>query len=135
MSQLIDRPIVPKDGQKPRSEPANPQEKLRYQQLKMLPCAACRKLLNARFTMNCDIQHITSSGRRMSNLDTYPLCKWHHQGYVPAGFKTSIDATIYLGPSFAKSKKEFEAYFGNEESLLAETNKLLGPNVTMEGAK
>lgn len=128
MNQLADRPIIPKDGQKPRSEVATTDEKLRYQLLKDLPCAACRKL--GRYTMGCDVQHMTDCGRRTSNLDTYPLCKWHHVGIIPVGFglKNSTDAVAMFGPSFGKDKKAFEAFFGSEEALLAETNKLLGLN-------
>lgn len=34
--------------------------------------------------------------------------------------------TRIYGPSFAKSRKEFEAAFGKEVKLLEETNKWLG---------
>ena len=117
---------------KPKSEAATPGEKLRYSALKSMPCICCRKV--NKYAGRPDIQHITSGGRRISNYDTYPLCKWHHQGYIPVGFglKNSTEATEMFGPSFAKDKRAFEDYFGTEEQLLAETNKYLGTNTNVE---
>ena len=111
---------------KPRSQPATKEERARYAALKSMPCAACRQI--GVYTLWSDVQHITSGGRRIGNYDSYPLCKWHHQGYIPAGFnlKNSTEAKGMFGPSFAKSKREFEERFGTEEELLAQTNLLLG---------
>lgn len=114
---------------KPRSEKATPGEQLRYAALKSMLCICCRKV--NKYAGRPDIQHITSGGRRIGNEATYPICKWHHQSYIPVGFglKNSTEATEMFGPSFAKSKREFEEFFGTEEQLLAQTNKYLGVNV------
>lgn len=110
---------------KPRSEPATKEERARYAALKCMPCAACRQI--GIYNLWSDVQHITSGGRRIGNYDTYPLCKWHHQGIIPVGYglKNSTETMAKFGPSFAKSKREFEARFGTEEELLALTNKFL----------
>lgn len=114
---------------KPRSEKATAGELMRYAAIKSMPCAACRQLHI--YNQWSDVQHMTSGGRRISNEHTYPLCKWHHQGYIPPGYglKNSTEAAEKFGPSFAKSKREFEARFGTEEELLKQTNRFLGPNV------
>lgn len=137
MSQLIDRPIIQKDGQKPRSEPATADEKLRYEMLKAMPCQACRKIGQYGACGPTEIHHLTDGGRRMGNLFSIPLGSWHHRAQIPVGFglKNTTEAVAMFGPSLETSKRDFEERFGTELQLLAETNKLLGPKFTSEGAK
>ncbi len=109
---------------KPRSEPATADEKRRYAALKSMPCAACRKL----YTWYCgptEIHHLTSGGRRLGNEFTIPLGRWHHRAQLPPEVKNTSEAVERFGPSLETSKRDFEARFGTEEQLLAETNRLL----------
>ena len=107
---------------KPRSQKATKDEQARYDALKELGCIVGR--LRVVGCVGCEIQHLTSGGRRISNYHTIPLCPWHHRGQLPEGF-TTTKATLCYGPSFAKSRKQFEQIFGSEEYLLEQTNRLL----------
>lgn len=113
---------------KPRSKPATKAEKARYAKLKEMGCIINRaRLWPVNFPCSglpVQIQHLTAGGRRLGNEFTIPLCNWHHMATLPAGLTTS-QATLRYGPSFAKSRKQFEETFGSEEFLLAETNRLL----------
>lgn len=108
---------------KPRSQKATAAEKARYEKLKNMGCIATR--LKWGYFQPADIQHLTSGGRRISNMHTIPLSPWLHRGLIPMDCKTSSEATNKYGPSFAKSRKQFEETFGAEEYLLSETNRLL----------
>ena len=71
-------------------------------------CIACRKE-----GMNCvpaDAHHILSGGKRMGHLYTIPLCRPHHN---------AVDAPW------------FEAQFGSQMELLAETNALVARHERM----
>ena len=107
---------------KPRSKPATKAEKARYAKLKEMGCIIANLRMSACYGV--EVQHLTSGGRRIGNLHTIPLCPWHHRGQLPHGL-TSSQAALKYGPSFAKSRKQFEETFGSEEFLLAETNRLL----------
>ena len=71
------------------------------------------------------LHHITSGGRRLGHKFTIPLNPWRHQGTVLPGETSSSMKEVY-GPSLAKSRAEFEAAYGTELELLAETNRLIG---------
>lgn len=113
---------------KPRRVPATKAEKARYAKLKELGCIIAWVGVGECMGLDCEVQHLTSGGRRLGNDKTIPLCAWHHRGQLPDGMTTS-DATQFYGPSFAKSRREFESCYGSEEYLLKRTNELL------EGAK
>lgn len=109
---------------KPRSKPATRAERKRYQRLHEMGCIIDRMSPSECYNLPVEVQHLTSGGRRLGNEFTIPLCSWHHRAQLPCGM-TSSQASLLYGPSFAKSRKEFEATYGSEEFLLAETNKLL----------
>lgn len=112
---------------KPRRSPATKAEKARYEKLKRLPCIACLLKGDLESIGMCgkhEIQHMTAGGRRLGNEFTYPLGAYHHQGHILPGY-TGSQMKSAFGPSFAKSRKQFEETFGSEEFLLAETNRLL----------
>lgn len=118
---------------KPRRAKATKAELARYAKLKEMPCIACiigrHDLINGMCGKH-EIHHLTSGGRRLGNEKTIPLGAWHHQGIILRG-KTGREMVKIFGPSFGKTPRQFEAYFGSEEFLLMETNKLLG--IRIEG--
>jgi hypothetical protein len=86
-------------------------------------CVVCRVSHGA--YVDAEVQHLTAGGRRLGHDKTIPLCVWHHRG-VCAGSITTPEMTRIYGPSFAHSRKDFEAAFGSEEHLLELTDKWLG---------
>lgn len=71
-----------------------------------------------------EIHHILSGGRRISHDHTICLTPWHHRGVVPSGF-TEKQVKDIMGPSMAKSPKEFEEVFGTQEELLEFQNEVI----------
>jgi hypothetical protein len=104
---------------------ANPTkaEKDRMERLSRSGCVVCR-LQHGSFVEG-EIQHLTSGGRRLGHRYTICLCPYHHRA-VPAGSVTPAEMRRIYGPSFAESRKDFEAAFGSEEFLLDECDKWLG---------
>ena len=86
-------------------------------------CVVCR--LSFGSYVDGEVQHLTAGGRRLGHHATINLCPWHHRGATTNGMSQDYMKQIY-GPSFAKSRKEFEAAFGSEEQLLEQTNRWLG---------
>ena len=110
---------------KPRRIKATKDEQARYDRLKELPCIACHLSGFSKMCGKHEIQHFTAGGRRIGNDKTIPLGAWHHRGVILDGM-SGYEMEEYFGPSFGKSRRQFEAHFGSEEFLLAETNKLIG---------
>lgn len=108
---------------KPRRMKATASERARYESLKNLGCIVNRLYFDRYIAPQ--IHHMTSGGRRISNFHTIPLSPWLHQAWIPQDCKTKTEATDKYGPSLETSKRDFEARFGSEEFLLAETNRLL----------
>jgi len=73
-------------------------------------CIACRKYGHE--GVPSDLHHIISekTGRRISHLDSYPLCKIHHT--LPGG-------------SRHRNSRWFTETFGTDEYLLSEANRLV----------
>jgi hypothetical protein len=95
----------------------------RFRRLGEMGCIVCR-LSHGAFVQS-EVAHLTDAGRRTGHERTIPLCPWHHRA-VPSGDIPPAQMLIIYGPSFAKSKKDFVAAFGTEESLLEATNRWLG---------
>ena len=98
-------------------------EKDRMDRLSRSGCVVCR--ISHGSYVDGEIQHLTAGGRRLGHRYTICLCAWHHRS-VPAGSVSPAEMRRIYGPSFAESRKEFEASFGSEEHLLDETDKWLG---------
>jgi hypothetical protein len=94
----------------------------RFRRLGELGCIACRKTFGA--FVQSEVCHVTHAGRRVSHQDTFPLCPYHHRGLLPDGVNGD-QAAATLGPSFAKSKREFEETFGTEDDLVKEANRMM----------
>ena len=91
--------------------------KERFGKLQDLGCICC---LNERSGYRApDIHHITLTGRRLGHDYTIPLCPYHHRGVIGSH-------EVFRGPSLADGKKPFVDYFGTEQELLEQVNKLIG---------
>lgn len=56
---------------------------------------------------------------------TIGLCVWHHQGKIPAAFRTERQCRRRLGPSLKHESKAFREEFGSDDELLAWQNELI----------
>ena len=95
-------------------------EAARMARLKQMPCVAgdCTQCA-------IEVHHLLSGGKRRGHMFTIPLCAWHHRGVQLGGLsRTTLEHL--LGPSLAHGSKPFHAAFGEDDYLLATTNKLLG---------
>ena len=91
----------------------NKADKERYQKLSDLGCIVC--LLEKGVYSPPEIHH--PFGRtKGGNQKTYPLCFFHHN--------SRVDCDAYTSRHPWKTK--FEERYGTEESLLVETNRLIG---------
>lgn len=83
-----------------------------------LGCIVCR--LQQRGFVPAAVHHLTRGGVRIGHLDSIPLCDpGHHQG-APVG-----SGQISRHPD----KARFEAAYGTEEALLAETRRRVYPRL------
>ncbi len=71
-----------------------------------------------------DIHHLTSGGRRIGDDHTIPLSPWYHRG-VPLDGLSQAQTAERLGPSLAKSRRDFEERFGTQAELLEKTNRMI----------
>lgn len=68
------------------------------------------------------------TGKRRGEQATIGLSAYYHRGYNYSGLQEAMsraDALAYFGPSYADSPKLFRAEFGDDESLLAEQDRLI----------
>ncbi len=104
---------------------ATAKQRARMAKVKQLPCVACRKR-GAPFQCGVtEVHHLLNSSKRRGHDFTVSLCTWHHRA-VPLIGCTSKAMTDTFGPSLRLASKKFHEVFGDDDSLLAETNRLLG---------
>lgn len=76
----------------------------------------------------CDIHHLTIGGKhgqkRRGHDFTVGLNPWSHRG-VPFNGWSAQQCEAMLGPSYALEPVRFRAQVGDDESLLAEQNRLI----------
>lgn len=92
-------------------------EKLHMARVAALGCVACR---NEGLGVSPAIVHHIRTGqgrKRASDWDTFPLCPRHHLGYG-------------IGLSLHDGIKTWQAKFGTELELLAQTRRELGVDVS-----
>ena len=65
------------------------------------------------------------NGKRRGEQFTVGLCPWHHQGVPFDGFTLARMRGIF-GPSYHHHAKAFRDRYGDDESLLAVQNELIG---------
>lgn len=95
-------------------------ERRRFAALQDLGCIACR--IAGRPGEPPDIHHIVEGGRRLGHAFSLPLCPWHHRGVSELG---SALATQVYGPSLARHKRDFVAWYGTEAELLRMVDDLI----------
>lgn len=102
-------------------KPQNKNDRKRLEILSGVGCIPC--MIDGWLREPPTIQHKTDCGRREKDEHqrTYPSCAWHHQGYAVPGL-TVHEMTQRYGPSFAVSKRDFEAWYGLEEDLIGMAN-------------
>lgn len=100
----------------------------RYRRLFEHGCIACIIFCGDWAYRQPQMHHIVSQSYRKhqgGDRATLPLCPWHHQGHLDAGF-TGLEMQIKYGPSLALDAKYFRALFGSEESLLDRVDQAIG---------
>lgn len=93
----------------------------RWDKLQTIGCIAC--VLEGRVGTPGDVHHVLHAGKRVSHDNSIVLCPWHHRA-VPVGVSAKETEEI-LGPSLARSKREFIKRYGTERELLELVNKLI----------
>lgn len=101
------------------------------------PCMACETLALQSLPRcdgeGCDYHHMLSGGRRRGHAYGIALCAFHHRGHPLPGMTSGEMRTRY-GPSLMDGSRLFHAAFGDDESLLAQQNALLGIETKGEAA-
>lgn len=100
----------------------NKEQRARQDRIRELGCIAC--WLMGHGQCPCEIQHLNDCGRNRGHEYTIGLCAWHHRG-VPPGDMRPSEATIMLGPSFAREPQKFADRFGEDDELLFQQNTML----------
>jgi hypothetical protein len=96
-------------------------ERERLARVAELGCLLCHRL--GRFRP-AEIHHLLDGGVRRGHSYTIGACSWHHRG-VPLDGENVAMTTLILGPSLALGSQIFRAFWGNDDALLAETDRLL----------
>lgn len=99
--------------------------KRRFMRLQDIGCLCCLKVGFP--DVPVDVHHLVDKGNREASGGdnaTLPLCPWHHRGVPPDGLSASAAQRI-AGPSLARSPGEFVETFGDQRSLLLETDLLI----------
>lgn len=112
----------------------------RYADLMDLGCIACHMMGFGR--ANGTEQHHLNTGGvagqlRRGDEFSIPLCRWHHRGepVYPISCPSVLVTEEVLGPSLKLTAKLFRETFGDDDTLLALTNRLTGArNETNAGA-
>ena len=95
----------------------------RQNDIRELGCIAC--WLDAHPHTPCEIQHLNSCGRNMGQDYTIGLCPWHHRGVIPDTIRLGSQAELILGPSFARTPRQFHDRYGSDMELLEKQNIML----------
>lgn len=99
-------------------------EQQRFQAIKEVGCTPC--WLEGRSFEPCDIQHVVKGRKRLGHEWTYGCCPWHHRGLVTYPADTKMMEHV-VGPSLARSPKDYHAKYGSEEELVDLCNKMIEP--------
>lgn len=94
----------------------------RFQLMQEVGCVACAQ--KGIYGNPGDIHHLLNGNRRISHQHTICLCPWHHRGISDNGLTTK-ELESKLGPSLARSKREFIETFGDDEDLLWFQNEII----------
>lgn len=96
----------------------------RFERIWSIGCLCCRR---RGWFAACQIHHLNlgqhAGQKRLGDEATVGLCPYHHQGQLDP--LTSPEALRLLGPSLALEPVKFRKVFGDDQSLLAEQNRLI----------
>lgn len=95
----------------------------RFAKLRALGCVVSKIYFNR--WEPAEIHHLVEGRKRLGHQFTIPLSPWFHRGVPPLPDMRPSEAEKLIGPSLARSKREFVAQFMTERELLEETNKLI----------
>lgn len=101
-------------------------EKARMSRILELGCVACR-MDGHESIYPVEVHHLLDGGVRIGHAASVPVCKWHHRGVPPDGLNQR-GATELCGPSLALDGRAFAEHYGDDDSLLAFTERLLKEN-------
>lgn len=111
-----------------KAKPANTTQKRRWDVMRELGCIACRANHAPmwRCSMNVEMHHLLSGGRRIGHEATIALCHWHHQAKrFPSTTSGYSQQAMLYGPSLEREPRRFHEMYGSDESLLATQNELI----------
>jgi len=95
----------------------------RFAKLYALGCIVSRLYFNR--WEPAEIHHLVEGRKRLGHQYTIPLSTWFHRGIPPRWDMRPSECDKLIGPSLARSKRDFVAKFGTERELLAKTNELI----------
>lgn len=87
-----------------------------------LPC-----LLLKWSNTHADYHHVVEGRKRLGHFVGFGMCLWHHRGELDPNRGTdmlAIEET--LGPSFARNKKGFKKFFGEERTFVKTNDYAIG---------
>ena len=103
------------------------------------PCIACLLLVEQgripdwKAHVGCDYHHLLSGGRRRGHRFGIALCGHHHRRIPDFGCSHAEMRETY-GPSLMDGSRLFRDAFGDDETLLAKQDALLGIDTQDEAA-
>jgi hypothetical protein len=95
----------------------------RFAKLRALGCVVSRIYFNR--WEPAEIHHLVEGRKRLGHQFTIPLSPWFHRGVPPLPDMRPSEAEKQIGPSLARSKRDFVARFTTERDLLDKTNELI----------
>lgn len=137
----LNRKVPPKPGKpmkafrkerRPGNKPMTAVERIRVMRAKEGPCIPCLVWARAgrmpmsdiaRFTNEYD--HKKSGNIRRGHAYGYAACLWHHRGRVSCGWNHA-HMRAHFGPSLMDGSRLFHDTYGDDDSLIAIQNELLG---------
>lgn len=116
---------------------ATPAEAERETLARSFGCICCyiniRDSLFQRAPSRCTKNHCNLGGRAGSlnrgERFTFIACEWHHLGNsveIGSRFLTQTEMARRYGPSLAKGSKTFRAVYGDDDTLIALTDEMIG---------
>lgn len=105
-------------------------EQARFDNMKDLGCIACilDKAIRPFEKTLCDIHHMAGRVKADSELQTVPLCRWHH---LATGENMRVNEEgdeECIGPSWHRHRREFRKRYGTDAELIETVNKYLEPS-------
>lgn len=96
--------------------------------IREIGCICC---LKRGIFSHCEKHHLLTTGlhgngKRRGEQATLGLCTFHHRGAHGVGGARAREMALNYGPSYADEPRRFREEFGDDDSLLAEQDRLIG---------